>query len=401
MRNTTLPLLMSGPADRHISLGAFGSPIHHQHAQLRAMLLARQRKDLADYFARPIQDTGSGEIRWLAEVEGTPCRFEQLSPQEAPAVREKFARIQSDLAALAQSFRLLPGAAHASAGTGPAFAAVLDGAQRVPETGDFLFAVAGQPVIAFWGFRDHQGQGVIPNLPPLPMPHKPAGPLLAAVPLSAFNAPATGSVASARRWPAWPWWLLPLLVLALAAWWLLSQRHDNAVESPPTPPQAPVAVDPPGSALPATEGREAAAPMAISPEALASGDLSFLQGLWQMGKGRISLYSGSPDNVTGSVRGVLEFGSDGRGRHHTLEGMRHGRGETRGPPIAPCSGDLSAAIEGKTLLITLGPCINEGSNEPSFSRSRFECSISDTGATVCKTVNEDGLSWRIDLLRIQ
>ncbi|MFZ9406533.1 MAG: hypothetical protein ACO26U_05500 [Burkholderiaceae bacterium] len=399
MRNTTLPQLMTGPADRHATLGAFGSPIHHQHAQLRAMLMARQRKDLADYFARPIQDTDSGEIRWLAEIEGTPCRFEQLGPQDASAVRDKLARIQADLAALARTFRSLPGAAQASAGTGPAFAALLEGAQRVPETGDFLFAVDGQPVIAFWGFRDHQGQGVIPSPPPLPVApapatRPPASPVVQAV---AANKPVADS--TRRRWPAWLGWLLALLLVsAVLAWWFFHRTEADQAAQVQSPPQ--VSSDPTRQALPATEGREAQAPMAISPEALARGDLSFLQGLWQVGKGRISLYAGSPDNVTGSARDVLEFGPDGRGRHHTLEGMSHGRGETRGPPIEPCSGDLSASVKGKTLLVDLGPCMTEGSAKPQYSARRFECSISEQGATECKTVNHDGHRWKTDLLRI-
>jgi hypothetical protein len=115
MRDMPLPQLVPGPADRHATMGAFGNFIQHQCVQLRGVLIALQRKDLADYFALPNRDTGSGEIRWLAEVEGTPCRSEQLSVQETPVVHEKLVRTQSAPSAFARSLRALPGAAQASA----------------------------------------------------------------------------------------------------------------------------------------------------------------------------------------------------------------------------------------------------------------------------------------------
>jgi hypothetical protein len=401
MRNANLPPLMLVPADRYATLGAFGSPVHHQHAQLRALLLARRRKDLADYFARPVQDDETGEIRWLSECEGELTRFDQMSQAQAQQARERLGRIQADLAGLSATLKSMPVAAQSSPGAGPAFASVLDAAQRVPDTGDFLFMVGDQPVIAFWGFRDHHGTGVIPS-PVMPAAPQAAQPKPATV--EPPRAAAAISETSERSgWLPWLWWLLGLLLLLLAlGWWLWHHQE------PAAPPEAAAVTEPSRSeapsasnALPATQGREARDPIAIDAEALARGDLSFLQGLWQVGRGRISIYSGSPDNVTGSARDVLEFGPDGRGRHHTLEGMQHGRGQTSGPPIEPCSGDLEARIQGKALLIDLGPCITPGSGERQYAPRRFECVIAGQGATECKTANADGHRWQTDLLRIR
>jgi hypothetical protein len=392
------PLLVHDRADRYRSLGAFGKPAYQSHVQMRAMLLGRRRHELADYFARPTHDAERGELRWSAERAGTVQRLDELAPAVRDAATAALARIHADLTTLAADLRRQGGE---GPGGAAAFASLLEPAARVPASGDFLFFVDGQPVIAFWGFADADGASVDPSarfaapvVAPAPSPAAPIAPIApppAPVPPINPASPRPGihvidepwlSTATPWRWPAWLKWLLLGLPLLALAWWLLRACA----------PAGPLVIDPDG--VPKTHGHKAGKLLQIPPGALARGDLSFLEGVWQLGEERVDAYLGRPDNIIGSDRIVLRFNRDGSGTNHGVERLRHGRA------VADCSGALQARTDGKKLYFERQPCAVAGRPGDSVLGSRHECVVDAGGKTMCYGVNKDGVRWEAPLARL-
>jgi hypothetical protein len=396
--NAVGPLLAKDRADRHRSLGAFGKPAHHSHVQLRAMLLGRGTREVADYFARPTLDGERGELSWTAEVPGPVRRLDELAPDARAAAIAALVRIHRALASMAADLR-------AKGGSGPggalSFASLLDQATRVPAQGDFLYMVGAQPVIAFWGFEDADGGSVdpaaqyaqppalapAPASPPAAAPVQvPAGPP-ATAPRPPIPAPVSTSGDSVLappgpRRPGWLRWLLLGLPLLLLAWWLLRACM----------PVPPIVIGPDG--VPQTEGRKAGRLLEIPPGALERGDLSFLDGVWQLGEDRVSAYAGRPDNIIGSDRIVLRFGRDGTGTSHAVERLRQGR------RVADCGGGLQARTDGKKLYFERQLCQVPGRTGDSVLGSQHECLVEGNGKTMCYGVNKDGVRWQAPLARL-
>lgn len=365
--------LAQDKVDRYRSMGAFGKPVYQSHVQLRAMLLAQRDTTLADYFARPTYDPEAGELRWHAARPGPARRLQDLPPEDAQRAGAEMQRIRDALLGFIAQLRRQGGG---QPGGAAAFASLLEQAMKVPQQGDFRYVVGTQPVIAFWGFEDASGASVdpaaaaaVPVAPAAP-PTPPAEP--AAVPLP---------VAAPRRRVAWWWWLLGLLLaLLLAAALLLLPKACTS-----TPP----------AAAPDTAGRAAGAPLAIPPGALERGDLSFLQGTWQLGEERLRAYQDRPDNVVGSDRLVLRFGSDGTGTNHAVERLRHGR------PVADCAGGLKARTDGKKLFFERLSCDVPGQPGLGVNGSKHECVLEAGGRTMCYGINHDGVRWEAPLRRLQ
>jgi len=363
--------------DRYRSMGAFGKPAYQSHVQLRAMLLAQRRTELANYFARPTYDPDSGELRWTAELAGRVRRLAELGPDEFVRGVERIGRVHAELLAFIAELRRKGGT---QPGGAAAFASLLEQAMKVPAQGDFLYFVGEQPVIAFWGFEDLQRGSVDPAL----QAPQPAAPARAQAPVAPPEAPAPVAVplAPTRRRRGWWWllWLLLALPLLAALLWL---------------PRACAPLAPVAGGVPETAGRSAGAPLEIPPGALERGDLAFLAGLWQLGEERLNAYQGRPDNVVGTDRLVLRFGSDGTGTNHAVERLRHGK------PAPDCSGGLQARTDGRKLTIERLACEVPGQPGQTVMGSRHECLIEANGKTMCYGVNKDGVRWEAPLRRLR
>jgi hypothetical protein len=384
----TGPLLAREPIAHYRSIGAFGSPVYQNHAQLRALLVAQRMPELARFLSIPVYEKESAELRWHAESGST---VQLLSSLQGPARADAEARLQAlgrqrdELAQRLRARTANPGGANA------AFAALVDEAFRVPHAVDFIRVVDGEPVACFWGFADGRGESMDAFALPPPVQAAPTPIATEATPLEAAVSPAPLLVADkpGRIW-RW-WWLLLLLPLLLALAWALSRC------SVPVPP----AVTPEPPAMPDTSGRRAEQSLDIPPGALEREDLSFLKGQWQLGEDRLSIYRGGPVNVVGSGRAVLEFNADGTGRSRMVEQRQHGKGTTEGPPLPPCSGSLKATTDGKVLTIVQGPCVREDDPSNVLGGSRAECRRTPEGRTMCETVNQrDGVRWEASLRRI-
>jgi hypothetical protein len=375
--NLSGALLARDKVDRYRSVGAFGKPAYQSHVQLRAMLLARRKPELANYFARPVHDAELGELQWRAELPGVARRIHELSPDEMARGSEAMARIRAELLAFIAELRR--GSAQ---GGGTAFASLFEQAMKVPAVGDFVHFVGTQPVIAFWGFEDQAGASRDPaaRLPAAPA-IEPATEA-AAVPgvvAPLYEAPATSArVPRSRR--RWAWWLL--LPLLLAALWLALGRGCDEPAAP--------ALD-----------RKAGQALTIPPGALERGDLSFLDGDWQLGADRLTEYKNHPGNIVGSGRNVLHFDRDGKGTASMVERQRHAANQSSGSAFPDCSGSLRAHTDGKTLFFEQGECQVPGRPGMGFDGSRHECVRAPEGRTICYNLNDDGHRWEAPLRRLQ
>lgn len=359
-------LLVCEKVDRYRSMGAFGKPAYQSHVQLRAMLLAQRKPHLANYFARPVYDADLGELQWMAELPGAARRLGELDPDERARAVDTMERIRAELLGVAADLR-------GKEGGGAAFASLLEQAMKVPAQGDFVHLVGEQPVIAFWGFGDETGASLDPSLqtptaaPTRAPPVQPA----ACTPVAPPPSPAR------RRW--WPWLLLALLLLVLL---LLLAR---GCAEPPV----------------ASAGRKAGQALTIPPGALERGDLSFLDGEWQLGEERLMEYKDSPNNIVGSGRNLLRFGPDGKGTAVMTERQRHPGTQRTGTPFPECSGTLRARTDGKKLYFEQAPCEVPGQAGQGFNGSKHECVRSPEGRTTCYNVNDDGHRWEAPLRRLE
>jgi hypothetical protein len=120
--------------------------------------------------------------------------------------------------------------------------------------------------------------------------------------------------------------------------------------------------------------------------ALEKKDLSFLEGLWQLGEGRLSEYRGRPDNVVASNRTVFQFGPGGSGGTENEVERRDAR---TGQPLPSKSARLRVYTDGKRLYIE---------NEHG---AKHECEVAPTGKTHCYIVNPDGVRWNAPLRRLR
>jgi len=381
-------------ADRYRPLGAFGKPAWQSHVQLRAMLLSRKGPKVANYFAKPTYDPETGLLRWSSEAPGLARPWQDMAPEEQAQRALQLELIRSELMGFASELREQGGS---QPGGAAAFASLLDQAVKVPAQGNFLHFVGEQPVIAFWGFENHDGASLEP----------------------AAQAPRQGKVAAAAAAPVvvekrkrpWWWWLLwALLALLLLLGPLLGLRYcatppppvplapepvvpkpepptpEPVVPKPEPPAPEPVVPKPEPTPLPPLGDTTRLKPyqdLSIPPGALERGDLSFLGGIWQLGDGRVNEYRGEPSNTVATNRGLLQFDQKGNGTYWWVE-----RRSLSGTALPDGHGEAKAWTDGKKLYIRT-------------KKSNLECQLLNSNRTQCHIVNDDGHRWDAPLRRLQ
>jgi hypothetical protein len=394
-------------------LGVSASPVHILHARVRGVLLNRLGPQHAELFAMPLAGA-DGRISWSTELQGVAQRASALPEPERARLLQRHGRLVADIRTLAGTM----------AGEGPSsmlVSQVLHHSVRTPP-GDWLFSVGGQPVMTLWG---HAAPGEVPAEAPAQPAALIASQALAAGPIRADS---TREPGPQDRRPAFnPWWLLPVLAalpLIALAWWLLrheaeslpapglqaqidtarqtnaelarllEERQRPSLQCTPDPVQRETPPDPNRAVSSRTEGRRATDPLRLPPGALEKGDLSFLAGLWQVGDDRVEVYRSSDPlrTTTGSERTVFEFDAQGGGRMHSVERMRHGPLETRGPAVPDIATPARVQTDGKSLQIIV---------ESPLGATRFECVPSLSGDAECTIVNRDGHRWEAPLRRIR
>jgi hypothetical protein len=236
----TGPQIAHDKIDHFRALGAFGKPVYQSHVQLRSMLRAKRGERAANYFAKPTYDPELGELRWTAEVSGPVRGWHEMSEQEQVDRALDLEVVHSQLKSYAQDLRQQPGG---DSGGAASFASLLEQSLRVPQSGNYLYFVGDQPVIAFWGFEDRGGSSVDPGV------QAPSYPASAVVPKVVAS---TGVLAGTetRKRPWWTWLLWVLLALLLLALLLLLPRActpDGGLDLKRILPETnlPAAVEPP------------------------------------------------------------------------------------------------------------------------------------------------------------
>ena len=152
---------------------------------------------------------------------------------------------------------------------------------------------------------------------------------------------------------------------------------------PPLEEKPKPAVDKPK--VPRTSGLKPGQELQIPPGALEKGDLSFLEGLWQLGERRLSEYRGRPDNIVATNRTVFEFGRGQTGREHTVER----RDSRTGADLPSKSMRVRVHTDGKRLYIDKEDGV------------RHQCEVTRSGRTHCYVVNPDGFRWEAPLRRLR
>jgi hypothetical protein len=242
--NATGPTLAHDTVDCYRALGSFGKPVHASHEQLCALLEGHRGTRYAHYFARPELDVARGEMRWVAAVPGIVRPWHELSVDERADHAPDLEAIHTGLLSLAQDLRRRgPSAPGGQAD----MASLIEQAMQVPAKGNFLYLVGHQPVLAFWGFEDHDGGSVDPGAPPpgiaaispaslppveAPVPPDEHEPAVAPVP----------PVAPPRR--SWMRTLLIMWLLLTSIWLLPRACADDPVMPPESPAQVPAAPAP-------------------------------------------------------------------------------------------------------------------------------------------------------------
>lgn len=383
--NTTGTLLAQDKIDRFRPFGAFGKPAYQSHVQLRAMLLSKLGPKYANYFAKPVHDPDTGDLRWMSELAGEARSWESLSPDEQSLLAGHKEDVRSRLLQYASELRT-QGAGQP--GGASAYGSLLEQAMKVPAQGNFLYFVGEQPMITFWGFETQTGGSVDAAMASAPY-------------AEAIAVPSPTAMDEQKKRPRW-WWLLWLLLLLLLLAILVGMRACSPTPPavtptvlppiPAPPPPLPKPPEPPKP--PDTRGLQPQAGLKIPPNALKRGDLSFLEGLWQLGDQALSAYQGSPNNVIGKDRLTMQFGRNGTGTNFATERIR------RGQSVPDCAGMATARTDGTKLYIERGLCSTRG-DDSSVNGSKMECEVEASGETVCYVVNNDGHRWKAPLRRLK
>ena len=197
-------LLTSSPLAGMQRLAVRGIFVADCHEQLRGIILRGLGPQQAALLAEPACDPVSRRVDWYTSRTGQAVPLAALPEEEARALREKTARYVAEIHSLARQE-----AAHA-AGGGSLSADLLSLAVSQTDDGN-LWSVGGEPVLVNWGYAAGM-DGVLPQDLARLGTTAPAPAVAPATPAPPLPPQRTGCAG----------WLLPLLLLLLLFWLLLS-----------------------------------------------------------------------------------------------------------------------------------------------------------------------------------
>lgn len=187
------------------------------HRRLRELILRHLPPLTASLLAAPVATADGRYLEWYSDLAGQPVPLTKLPAAEQALVR---GRLEDRLASLQALAEQLPTLSPDEAD----LAGMLRRALRYPGD-ETVYAVEGQPVLTFWGYRAASGA---PPAGPPPSPRSVPGTLAAAGSSAPAGAGVSEGVAGAtaaadgagpRRWPWAALALLLALGLGLWAWW--------------------------------------------------------------------------------------------------------------------------------------------------------------------------------------
>ncbi|MFZ5781124.1 MAG: hypothetical protein ACOY4R_13095 [Pseudomonadota bacterium] len=218
--------------------GVRGEPLHNAAGQLRRVVRRRLGDAAAGLLADPQLHEDGTAIDWHADWHGIVQPMTALTPERRAQVAAEVERTLADIRRLGDTF--------AAAGPREEMGRLglsLQLAARAPAAG-FIFLVGDRPVVVCWGYEADAASSLLPSLlarspAPAATIHRPV--LLA--PAAVASRPAVPAAPTAVPWLRTLLLALPLLLLLVAAAWLLRgilpAEPDLMLatrEGPPPPP---------------------------------------------------------------------------------------------------------------------------------------------------------------------
>ncbi len=185
-------------------------PTAAEHGRLLALIRAHFPAVMASLFAQPEPTAdASGAVEWYSDLAGQPTPLSELPPTERRRIQGLLADRLAALGDLADRLRQ-------SGPEGEAQSAELRAALRYPDDAA-VFAVGGQPVLTFWGYRRADAPSEPPGPLPSPSTGTPPSSAMPSAPTGTAAPPAAPGPAEVATRPSlsrrWPWVLFALLVL--------------------------------------------------------------------------------------------------------------------------------------------------------------------------------------------
>lgn len=391
-----------------------GIPIYSCYDQIHGILDRKFGTAVALLFAKPVENTGTGEIDWYTPVNGTPRKLVDLPEAEKAPLYAKFAQAAEEILKYAEDELI-----HSGKSERVTSGEILKLALRYPDE-NALLVVGQQPVMICWGF----GPGTPgvegfylaslayqPPRTPTPAEESAKPKAETPPPVEPEVKPALAPVAVRHVWGwGWLWWLFPLLALLLLFFLLFTTFGNFPAISgvslfswqgyPFESKDYGADISRLKLDLAALEGRledhvgqckpkvQEEKPQVAEEENLVIPEdptnLDFLEGEWLCRTGLVNAQTGEP------VQFSFTFNKNGTGK-----GVVH---ESNGDQ---CVGDAQGELENGVLAINLKEQTCRGSGRQYVPLS-IQCrNIMGQGGTSCKGRNDDGSTWEATFHRLR
>lgn len=211
----------------------------HQHYQQLIEIIKKRSKDTscATLFAKPVKSIQDGSIDWYTELEGDVIALNQATEEETTTFWDKYDLINEKLDRVADEL------GHLQRKSAQDNAVRLEQMRMYPGSIEYLFLVAGEPVIAAWGCGSAPvippeerlirkpvqiETDPLPEPPKLPEQNKDPDPVkIPEQKIEQPPPPLENPIAPPeRKKRSWIWWLLSLLLFILICL-LMFQRCSN------------------------------------------------------------------------------------------------------------------------------------------------------------------------------
>lgn len=149
--------LRSGSLDAVLPLGENGQPVYLSALQLRETLRLRKQQQIADCLAIPQPNDAGDRLDWYSPVSGKVISWAAASDDARAHALNQLVACQQAVADLCQR------AQRSEKNSQKLFGALLAKAIQFPDQ-NFVYLVAGKPVLTFWGFVSLEKKGQLDPL---------------------------------------------------------------------------------------------------------------------------------------------------------------------------------------------------------------------------------------------
>ena len=166
--------ICSGTLTDFEALGVGGDPIYRAAIQIRSLIVKELGSRTAEIFSAPVRDEKRNSIDWYTSLVGEASTLDKLSPDSQLIYHQEISSEFDKIRQLGE--RLLTAG---GSDTEKTYGKLLKSILVFPNDSQ-VFIINERPVIAFWGFREHQPTTVqkenvlknplTPPLPPAPEP---------------------------------------------------------------------------------------------------------------------------------------------------------------------------------------------------------------------------------------